>query len=37
MLTGYYQKDKDRLSKKARESYQTLSQEEKEKKRQYSC
>ena len=35
MLTGYYQKNKEKLSKKVRERYQNLSEEEKEKKRQY--
>ena len=35
MLTGYYQKNKETLSKKARERYQNLSEEEKEKKHQY--
>ena len=35
MLTGYYQKNKGRLSKKACERYQNLSEEEKNKKRQY--
>ena len=30
MLTGYYQKNKERLSKKDRERYQNLSEEEKE-------
>ena len=35
VLTGYYQKNKERLSKKARERYQNLSKEEKEKKHQY--
>ena len=35
MLTRYYQKNKERLSKKAREKYQNLSEEEKDKKRQY--
>ena len=35
MLTGYYKKNKERLSKKICESYQNLSEEEKEKKRQY--
>ena len=28
MLTGYYQKNKERLSKKARERYQNLSEEQ---------
>ena len=31
----YYQENKERLQKKARERYQVLSKEEKEKKRQY--
>ena len=31
----YYQENKERLEKKARERYQNLSKEEKEKKRQY--
>ena len=36
MLTGFYQKKpKESLSKKACERYQNLSEEEKEKKRQY--
>ena len=36
MLTGFYQKNpKESLSKKACERYQNLSEEEKEKKRQY--
>ena len=35
VLTGYYQKNKERLSKKARERYQNLPKEEKEKKHQY--
>ena len=34
MATGYYQKNKKRLQKKARERYQNLSEEKK--KRQYS-
>ena len=29
MLTGYYQKNKERLSKKACEKYQNLSEEDK--------
>ena len=37
MLTGYYQKNKERLSRKARERYQNLSAKEKEKKCQYGC
>ena len=36
MLTGHYQRSNGRLSKKARESYQNLSDEEKNKKRQYA-
>ena len=36
MLTEYYQKYKERFSKKARERYQNLSEEEKNKKRQYT-
>ena len=32
----FYQKNKGKLSKKAREKYQNLSEEEKRKKRQYS-
>ena len=36
MLTGYYQKNKEKLSNKARERYQNLSEEEKDKKRQYA-
>ena len=31
----YYQENKERLQKKARERYQNLSKEEKEKKQQY--
>ena len=31
MLTGYYQKNKERLSKKARERYQNLYEEKKTK------
>ena len=37
MLKGYYHKNKERLSKKAPEKYQSLSQEEKNKTRQYAC
>ena len=37
MLTGYYQKNKERLSKKARERYENLSEEKKTKKHQYTC
>ena len=33
----YYQENKKRLQKKARERYQNLSKEEKEKKGQYGC
>ena len=33
----YYQENKERLQKKARERYQNLSKEEKEKKQQYGC
>ena len=33
----YYQNNKERLQKKARERYQSLSKEEKEKKQQDSC
>ena len=36
-ITGYYPKNKERLWKKARERYQNVSEEEKEKKRQYCC
>ena len=36
ILAKYYQKTKERLSKKARERYQNLSEEEKYKKRQYA-
>ena len=32
ILTGHYQKNKERLSKKAYERYQNLSEEEKDKK-----
>ena len=35
MLSGYYQKSKEKLSKKACESYKNLSEEEKDKKHQY--
>ena len=34
MMTVYYETNKERLSKKAREGQQNLSEEEKEKKRQ---
>ena len=38
MLTGYYKKkNKEKLSKKARERYQNLSEEEKDKRHQYAC
>ena len=33
----YYQENKDRLQKKARERYENLSKEEKEKEQQYGC
>ena len=33
----YYEENKERLQKKARERYQNLSREEKEKKQQYVC
>ena len=36
MLTGYYQKNKEMLSKKAFERYQNLSEEEKDKRGQYA-
>ena len=36
LLTEYYQKNKERLSKKARERYQNFSEEEKDKKPQYA-
>ena len=36
MLTRYYQKNKESLSEKARERYQNLSEEEKNKKCQYA-
>ena len=35
MTNNYYKKNKEKLQKEARERYQILSQEEKEKKRQY--
>ena len=35
MTTKYYQKSKERLRKEARERFQNLSEEEKEKKRFY--
>ena len=34
---GFYQKNKERLSKKACEKYKSLSEEEKFKSRQYAC
>ena len=37
MLTGYYQKNKKQLSKKARERHQNLFEEEKNKNCQYAC
>ena len=36
MLTGYYQKIKEQFLKKAHEKYQDLSDEKKDKKRQYA-
>ena len=36
MLTGYYQRNKERLSKKTFEKYQNLSEEEKDKRSQYA-
>ena len=33
----YYQKNKERLQKKARKRYQNISKEENEKKQQYGC
>ena len=36
MLTGSYQKTKERLSEKAYERYQNLSEEEKDRKHQYA-
>ena len=36
MLTGYYQKNKENLSKKVRERYQNLPEEEKDKRHQYA-
>ena len=36
MLNNYYQKTKKKLSKRTRERYQNLSEEEKDKKRQYT-
>ena len=35
MVNKYYQKHKERLGKEARERYQNVSKEEKQKKRQY--
>ena len=35
--TKYYQNNKEKLQKKARERYQSLSKEEKQKKQQYGC
>ena len=35
MVNKYYQRNKEKLQKEARERYQNLSEEEKEKKRQY--
>ena len=37
MLRGYYQKNKERSSKRASERYQNLSKEEKDKRHQYAC
>ena len=37
VLTGYYQKNKERLQKKVHEMHQNLSEEEKNKKCQYAC
>ena len=37
MTNNYYQKHKEKLSKKARERYQNLSDEEKAKNFQYAC
>ena len=37
MTNNYYQKIIERLSKKAREKYQNLSEEEKDKRHQYTC
>ena len=36
MLTGFYQKNKEKLSKKANEGYQNLSEQEKDKRVQYA-
>ena len=35
MVNKYYQKNKEKLQKEARERYQNLSEEEKDKKRKY--
>ena len=37
MTNYYYQRNKEKLRKKARERYQNLSEEEKDKSRQYAC
>ena len=37
MVSKYYQKNKEKLQNEARERYQNLSEEEKEKKCQYHC
>ena len=37
MRNNYYQKSIERLSKKALEKYQNLSEEEKDKRHQYTC
>ena len=37
MSARYYQKNKERLQKKARERYQDLPEEEKNKKQEYGC
>ena len=37
MVNKYYQKNKEKLQNEARERYQNLSEEEKEKKCQYHC
>ena len=37
MLTEYYQKSKEKSSKRASERYQNLSEEEKVKRHQYAC
>ena len=36
MTNNYYQKNKEKLRKEARERYQNLSEEEKDKKRHYA-